>query len=527
MAHVELWDGSRVNVRCTSCGEIHSHGFTGYEPDRQRRLSHCADPRFFCHYRIYYPFGEADGEAFANYEINKEKGIFVTAGVNLSKHVPDERDDGLIDDCEREANIRRKWTEATATTVIFEDVVMKAVDYILARMVQGDFDCVRQYLDESAEADLFLNGVEADSVRFKPTHPEDYDDDEKDKDGFITHHTVTGRTALHLASCEMYPGIVELLLKKGADPNVRDVEGRTPLSEAALWGRLENAKILLKHGASPLLACIRDGRRDLAVAFAKNDDVNIKQRSRAVLYKEDVHERNLDRRAIVNLLESYTGTTGTASQYPPKPAGFTFTRDATPGSFLTLVAHFDVPNVLKTVGVLCRGSNFPPVAAMSGWAHKEDPAANIQIAGEEWTDAVRQICRYIGHDLAPHVHDRGQPGQFHACHAEKQLIAYFVSKHVFLESDTREGWIKSVMGERDYRLHKLSINCASVGEALQRLRETPVPPVVELSELQPPVSLRKGIVMVSRTQCSDCQRFVARLNEVLEIEITVVACSVV
>ncbi|KAB5582967.1 DYW family of nucleic acid deaminases-domain-containing protein [Coniochaeta sp. 2T2.1] len=457
------------------------------------------------------------------------RGIFVTAGTDLSKHFPGERVDDLVDECEKEANSRRKWTEATATTIVFEDVVMDTVKYVVSRMIQGDFNCVRQHLETSAEVDLFLNGVEAYTFRFKSTYPEDYDDDEKDKDGFITHHTVTGRTALHLASCEMYPKIVELLLERGADPNARDVNGRAPLSEAALWGRLENVKILIKHGANPLLACLRGGKRALAVDFARNDEVNAKQRSHAVLYKEDVYERNLDRRALVNLLESQSGTTGTATQQRPTLAGFAFTRAATPGSFLTLVAHFDVPNVWKTVGVLCRGSDFPPVAAMSGWGHHEDPASNIQVAGEEWTDAVRQICSYIGHNLTPHMCDQGQTGRYNACHAEKQLIAYFVSRHVFLEHDTREGWGKSVMGERDHRLHKLGIDCASVQEASGRLRETPVPPVVDsdLAELQPPVSLRKGVVMVSSPQCLDCQRFVERLNEILGLEITVVTCRVV
>ncbi|GAB1318001.1 hypothetical protein MFIFM68171_08211 [Madurella fahalii] len=228
-------------------------------------------------------------------------------------------------------------------------------------MVQGHFYYVCEYLYQSADADLFLTGVEHHSFRFKPTHPEDYDDDEKDKDGIITDHTVTGRTALHFASCEMYPRIVELLLK-----GERTRMKRVP-----------------------------------AIDFAKDDEVNTKQRSRAILYTKDVHERNLDRRAIVNLLVSQADTTATTAQETRKLGGFTFTRATTPGSFLTLVANFDVPDAWKTVGVLYRGLHFPPVAAMSGWAHRDDLAANIQIAGEEWTDAVRQIYDYIGHGMAP------------------------------------------------------------------------------------------------------------------------------
>lgn len=190
-------------------------------------------------------------------------------------------------------------------------------------MIQGKINPVRQHLNTSAEADLFLNGVDANTVTFKPTFPETYDDDEKDADGLVTVNTMSGKTALHFAAAEMHPRIIELLLEKGADPNVRDVEGGTPLSEAALWGRLENVEILLNHGANPLLACLRDGQRVRAVDFAKNEEVNTKKRHRdSPGYREDVYERNLDRRAIVNLLESRSGSTGTTRQDPLKSGRF-------------------------------------------------------------------------------------------------------------------------------------------------------------------------------------------------------------
>jgi len=42
---------------------------------------------------------------------------------------------------------------------------------------------------------------------------------------------------------------VKELLDRGVDPNSKDPEGRTPLTEAAFYGHTEIAKLLLNHGA--------------------------------------------------------------------------------------------------------------------------------------------------------------------------------------------------------------------------------------------------------------------------------------
>ena len=57
-----------------------------------------------------------------------------------------------------------------------------------------------------------------------------------------------GRTALEVAET---PELTEVLLKAGADPNVKATDGDTPLMNAARWGRVEQAKLLLAAGADP------------------------------------------------------------------------------------------------------------------------------------------------------------------------------------------------------------------------------------------------------------------------------------
>ncbi|PWY93006.1 hypothetical protein BO94DRAFT_544056 [Aspergillus sclerotioniger CBS 115572] len=98
----------------------------------------------------------------------------------------------------------------------------------------------------------------------------------------------------------------------------------------------------------------------------------------------------------------------------------------------------DYPMTVPTNNVarLERGGKYPTVAAMSGWTHGSGPSPDALISGQQWTKEVFYIASVIGHELPPIEHyDGSQPGRYNACHAEKQLIAYFLDRHVFLPRD--------------------------------------------------------------------------------------------
>lgn len=103
--------------------------------------------------------------------------------------------------------------------------------------------------------------------------------------------------------------------------------------------------------------------------------------------------------------------------------------------------------------------------------------------------------------LPAHGHDQGIPGQFYACHAEKQLIAYLVSRHLFLPCDT---------DDEDFGMARLRLD----DECLEKK-------VRGLVEIEPAERLRKAVIFVSRRVCGDCCAFVDVVNEALGLNVEV------
>ena len=88
-----------------------------------------------------------------------------------------------------------------------------------------------------------------------------------------TQDVTTGETALHIVVARRDVTWVSFLLGKGADPNVRDFKGVSPLVLACNMGFAEAAELLLAQGArvdepnstgeTPLIAAVH--RRDMAI----------------------------------------------------------------------------------------------------------------------------------------------------------------------------------------------------------------------------------------------------------------------
>lgn len=331
---------------------------------------------------------------------------------------------------------------------------LKRLDHVVSRMITfGDFKYVDDYLRTSPEAKLFLFGINEE-----------------------------GKSALNLAACEKHSAVTKLLLDHGAKPNHQDKDGRTPLMEAALWRRIDNVNYLLDHGANWKLRDIHGHQAaDLAGPSLRNDEERY-QRSggEAQVYRENTFIANQARRVIFELLKA-------PKEFPCREIptcdraceshSFKYT-DRETVELVAPIAEFHVRNEWKTVASLQRPGDFPSIAAISGRSHEE---TSVIVSGREWTAEVMKISSTVGHQLLKRKQrDQGKEGQYFAAHAEKQLIAYFISKHVLIETEDDE----------------------------------------LLQQAKPPV-LKQVTILVSRPPCGDCLQFIETINKTFGLLISV------
>ena len=88
-------------------------------------------------------------------------------------------------------------------------------------------------------------------------------------------------TALNIAVAQMYDDIIEILISKGADLNIADHYGASPLITACQWGLADIALLLLEKGADVK----QEGRFGSALKVIE-DDKKIKMKSVIKILKE-------------------------------------------------------------------------------------------------------------------------------------------------------------------------------------------------------------------------------------------------
>jgi hypothetical protein len=417
------WDARNFHVKCPYCEETHRHGLNSYADGS--RVSHCGH---FGSYSYSFPIDTQNG--LVAYEIDKAKARFINVCTREDLERNEDDVEQLASEFSSKARLSSEFAaepesavdiHTAAQEIITVDIgegqtfEEKRILFAISDCVTGQVKSVENYLQSSPEATTFIHG--------------------KDENG---------DTTLTMASCETFSEMVSLLLDHGSKINAVNHEGRSALMQATLWGRLDNAKILLKRGADKNL---KDHKGSTAADLALPKPRNQRERHthfggtfhKEPVIKEDSFSRDADRLEILWLLEGNKSKCKTVYGAPPIASELedcSFRRSTCDQTviFCGPVAKYPLTRNNKTVARLERGGKFDIIPAMSGWSHSEWPS--FRVSGIDWTNEVVHIADVVGHTLPPSPqNDRGVSGRFNACHAEKQLIAYFIDKHVFLPRD--------------------------------------------------------------------------------------------
>lgn len=438
-ADVIWWNDSRIVIRCPFCKKRHMHGFGPILRDdmchspRHDHSKECIKPTLYTHKSHRVPHCDLSNKFKIQYyfvfplespkcfEIDKENGRYISV-------------------YETDADDDENLTENLANVSISEEGVQ------ISEMLQ-------------------------------PPH----------------HHLLTsgrnGIKAITLAAQEGHTKIVKLLLRNGVGINGCDHRGRTALMESALWGRLDTFSLLI--GWSGIDKLLEDNQKQTAFHLAENSLEN-KQRRLSICriyYKgvsaEKASEEDQSREFIRTFLHP---TLNSQSIAPTRDSrGFFCSGGRDSIVYVEISAEWMVDQK-KAVAILDRGQDFPRISATSGWSNSSEAREKngmVWLSNNKWTQKVSTLCLLLDYTLASDDRDNDTQGSFNACHAEKQLIAYFIDKHVFVPGDA-----------------------------------VPKPKFSTLELIKPPVKIQTRI-FVNKEVCKDCIEFSEFIEKTLGVKIDI------
>ncbi|KAI1478888.1 DYW family of nucleic acid deaminases-domain-containing protein [Daldinia eschscholtzii] len=490
-AKVQWWDNENIHVLCPLCDKIHRHSFNKDYFEHGLCTAPCnlkhSDEGLYSEYEIEFPQGIPSGNSF---EIDKEKFRFIAGGARLPKISNPKLDPRNV-----ETSVEERIKEMSDVKAKHpKDISDARIDTMKSEMMKDNVDDVSGHLKKS------------------PCQEVDF---------FLRHSDTSGETVLHIAARELSPKMVRLFLKMHAgtkaDVNAINRDGRTALMEAALWGRIENVLALLEYGADVSKKCINNNQLMCAADFAKALEKNARRRrscANSDRMSKLIGEQDTDagagvRRAIVRLLEDAADKPDTRQL-----GAFVYQLSVSGPATLSLTTSYNLADKSwKTVARMIRGGGLPEITAMSGWGHKQ--TESIHLAGQTWTNMALRLCELIKFDPeSDEEKDQGIPGQYNASHAEKQLITYFVYKHLFVSLPAPK--VLKVAEEQ-------GIESGMSGLTLGDSKEQEL---ADLKEASPKNPLKSAIILSSNRICDDCISFTDIVNSKLDLDLLLRHCCV-
>ncbi|KAG9254521.1 ankyrin repeat protein [Emericellopsis atlantica] len=481
------WNSKCLYVICPYCQSRHHHGSPHGTDPVKTQVAHCGPPSG--DYQLCYPF-EAQAQAKYSYRIAKEKGYFVTVGVQAtgegeeSEEESDDYDDAcdMADDTSTDSwgllreqhNSHRDQTEPLQSRFGGLSVGDPQLQKDLVEKESTQF-----LQDPSYRQELFVSYCVPNHVYDIASLLWKYQDDP-----FVSRRNKEGENCIALAAIEGHLEMVRYLHQKGGNLDNINNRGWTPLMEAALWGRLEVVKYLLNHGADPR---VKDRKGRNAYFYSRPSRRTARMRLLRNDHYEDSSEDEDNRRRVALMLGAFeTVTNGEQISMPVSSS------DLRTGHFETTTSVI--------VARLERGGPFPAVSAASGW--RTDFSSDYILNNSFWRDRVLELCKLIRFDLPGDDRDEsGWPGSYNASHAEKKLVAYYINQHVILPRHLFESAPDQKLGQ-----WTLDLNIQDLAALRREMPQVP------------------AAVQASRPMCANCKLFISRVEDMLGISFTVTHC---
>lgn len=441
-ALVLRWNGRTLRARCPYCLDSHGHGFLGPLAEenidqaqlgrklrvlRKRRRSDCADVQIGGEYLLAFPQTSDTPASDYGWEVDGETCGFITVNHEGTVPVP-------ISDYWDGRTLLPHYTERHQIASTFEEADDDTDDLVadtgalklenraeeqppkLTQLKTDDEIWEELYVDPDFRRDMYFRHCIYKEVQQLESLYRQYPDD-----GFIGCVDEEGNTGVLLAATEEN-GLRTLrwLYARGDPIDRANHYGRTPLMEAALWGRLKTVQYLTHQN---ICLGARDGNGMQAADLAADTQHNTKERVQrsGKVYREppDAGRQREQIQALLERLTSSGPERANTAIAPPRRAFFGRKSDGK--------LEIYRPQVLlepptgpygrqKAFSTLDRGSNYPYVNAMSGYSHTG--WTNVLDNGM-WTDKADDLRALLGLPK----------DKLAASHVEPQLLAYLLQRH--------------------------------------------------------------------------------------------------
>ncbi|EMC98497.1 hypothetical protein BAUCODRAFT_428189 [Baudoinia panamericana UAMH 10762] len=468
-ALVLRWNHASLRVRCPYCLRSHSHGY-GHVDDEEgtdqtqpgwklrgttrRRHGDCLSGG---EYIFTFPPTYSSDDVDYGWMFDRDNFEFVAMTqqgpvpipINelrdgrtlLPQHQQREQMTSVSDDSDSTTSETDELIAATGTLNITSDKSGKASEAPSTKDSQAIFDELCESKDY--RLDLYFSHCiwkDIDQLRILFSK---YPDDR-----FIDCTDEEGNTGVILAAVEEGGlGTLRWLQDHGGDIDQSNHYGRTPLMEAALWGRLETVQYLTSRVAN-LVA--RDGSSmravDLATDTARNRNERLYRAGKVYREPADaVRQREQIKAVLDRLTRPAVVSSGPALQ---RRAFFSRNLDGTLELYrpqVLLSPPGGQGGQYKAFATLDRGPSYPYINAMSGYTHAGWP--NV-LDNTVWTDVAEKLRAML----------RLPPDRRAACHVEPQLLGFLVHHHSiqYLEDTGANSKLKGLASVKpDYTLNPI------------------------------------------------------------------------